>query len=179
MPNWILLLRGINVGGNHKLPMKELRDTLTEVGCTNVQTYIQSGNVVFTNPIRSEAKLKQSIEDAIEGRFGFRPAALLISPKFLRQAIEDNPYSQAESQPKAVHFFFLANAAGKPDLASLESIATATEQFTLIDRVFYLYTPDGLGRSKLATCIEKRLGVPTTARNYNTVQMLDRMTNAD
>ncbi len=179
MPTWILLLRGINVGGKHQLPMKELRETLVEVGCTDIETYIQSGNVVFTNPMRSETKLTQSIEDAIERRFQFRPAALLFSPKFLRQAIEENPYLQAESQPKAVHFFFLAKAANNPDLASLEAIATATEKFSLIDRVLYLYTPDGLGKSKLASCIEKRLGVQTTARNYNTVAMLNRMTTAN
>jgi uncharacterized protein (DUF1697 family) len=89
--------------------------------------------------------------------------------------MENNPYPNAASEPKSLHFFFLDSVPTKPDLDGLGKLATETERFCLIDSVFYLHTPDGIGRSKLAAAVEKKLGVAATARNYNTIEALASM----
>jgi uncharacterized protein (DUF1697 family) len=106
---------------------------------------------------------------------GFRPEVLLLSPSQFRSAMENNPYPNAASEPKSLHFFFLDSVPTKPDLDGLGKLATETERFCLIDSVFYLHTPDGIGRSKLAAAVEKKLGVAATARNYNTIEALASM----
>ncbi|HLP97026.1 MAG TPA: DUF1697 domain-containing protein [Sideroxyarcus sp.] len=175
MPTFIALLRGINVGGNNKLPMKELAALLTGMGLSEVQTYIQSGNVVFRSSTKNKAALAAKMETEIEAQHGFAPRVLLLDAAELREAMAGNPYPQAESDPKSLHFFFLDETPRQPDLKSLEAIKTDSEQFKLAGKVFYLHTPDGIGRSKLAARIEKALGVAATARNWNTVCKLAEM----
>jgi uncharacterized protein (DUF1697 family) len=87
----------------------------------------------------------------------------------MEQAMVSNPFPEAESEPKTLHLYFLASTPQNPDLQTLDSIKQANEQFKLIDNVFYLYAPDGIGRSKLAARVEKALGVAATARNWRTV----------
>lgn len=175
MPTLIALLRGINVIGNYKLPMKELAALLTEMGLRDVQTYIQSGNVVFRSNVKNKAALAAKISAAIEAQYGFAPQVLLLDADELRQAMAGNPYPEAASAPKTLHLFFLTEVPPQPDLESLETIKTESERFKLVGKVFYLYTPDGFGPSKLAARIEKSLGVAATARNWNTVCKLAEM----
>ncbi|WP_372720900.1 DUF1697 domain-containing protein [Novipirellula sp.] len=172
MPDWIALIRGINVGGHNKMPMVELRTTLESAGCCSVRTYIQSGNVVFTSANRSKRKLAKHLGDAIEEHFGFRPAILLLSEDDFRTAVASNPFLDAIAAAQTLHFFFLDSAPCVPDLDALAKLATASERFELVDTVFYLHSPDGIGRSKLAAGLERKLGVPTTARNFRTIQAL-------
>ncbi|QDU31325.1 hypothetical protein ETAA8_64780 [Anatilimnocola aggregata] len=179
MHTWIALFRGINVGGNHSLPMKKLSAMLEELDCVRVQTYIQSGNVVFATTVKKGPALGKRIGDQVEAEFGFRPALLLLTLGELQTAIVNNPFPQAISDPKTLHFFFLAVEPDSPDLATLQKQATATERFQLLGRVFYLHTPDGFGKSKLAGIVEKKLGVTATARNYRAVEMLAAMAAAD
>lgn len=175
MSTLIALLRGINVVGNNKLPMKELAALLTEMGLRDVQTYIQSGNVVFHTNAKNKTALAAKISAAIEAQHGFAPQVLLLDAEELREAMAGNPYPEAESVPRTLHLFFLAQAPQRPDLKSLEAIKTASERFKLAGQVFYLHTPDGVGGSKLAARIEKALGVAATARNWNTVCKLAEM----
>lgn len=174
MTAWVALFRGINVGGKNILPMAELRAELEELGLGDVATYIQSGNVVFGSGARSAAKLQETIEAAVQRSHGFRPPVLVLAAKELSQALRKNPFPGV-SQPKALHFFFLFARPRRPDLAALAELATPTEELRLVDRVLYLHAPDGIGRSKLATRVEKHLGVPATARNLRTVQKLAEM----
>ena len=97
---------------------------------------------------------------------------LLLKREDLLTAIESNPFPNAVSDPKTLHFFFLAEPASNPDTEALGGIKTSTEKYQLTDGVFYLHAPDGVGRSKLAANAEKHLGVVTTARNYRTVTKL-------
>lgn len=175
MSTLIALLRGINVIGNNKLPMKELAALLTDMGLRDVQTYIQSGNVVFHSNAKNKTALAAKISAAIEAQHGFAPKVLLLDAEELRQALAGNPYPEAVSAPRTLHLFFLAQAPQQPDLKSLEAIKTASERFELAGKVFYLHTPDGVGGSKLAARIEKALGVAATARNWNTVCKLAEM----
>jgi uncharacterized protein (DUF1697 family) len=172
MPKWIALFRAINVGGKNKMPMARLQIVLESMGCSEVQTYIQSGNVLFASSGKSKAPITMKILDATEQEFGFRPQLLLLTETEFRQAIEDNPFDVPAKEPQTLHFFFLEKKPPQPDIAGLEKLATKTEMFQLVGNVFYLYAPNGLGKSKLAAAAEKRLGVAATARNYNTIQAL-------
>ena len=166
---YIALLRGINVGGKNILPMKELRSLLTDLGLQQVRTYIQSGNVAFQSQERDRSLLGNAIATAIRERFGFEPTVLLLTREELGQAIASNPFPDAVSEPKTLHLFIMASAPPDPDLSALEAISKDGEQFALIDRVFYLHAPLGIGRSKLAAKIERSLGVPATGRNWRTL----------
>ena len=168
----IALLRGINVGGNNILPMQDLRALLTELGLQQVRTYIQSGNVVFQNAEVASSQLSGVIARAISERYGFEPSVLVLTEEDLARAIALNPFPDAITEPKSLHLFFLASAPQDPDLSALEKARKDGEEFALIDRVFYLHAPAGIGRSKLAAGVEKSLGVPVTARNWRSVDKI-------
>ncbi len=175
MPVWMALLRGINVGGKHILPMKQLTEHLESLRLTNVKTYIQSGNVVFRSKRRSAAALETEIGDAIAAEHGFRPSVLVWSAQELQTAVQRNPFPEAEKQVKSLHVFFLAAQPLAADLGSLTKVKSSSERFKIVDRAFYLHAPDGIGRSKLAANAERYLGVPATARNWRTVTKLAEM----
>ena len=174
MKTLIAFFRGINVGGHHSLPMRELIETLENLGLENVRTYIQSGNVVFQSTEINTVELSTEISIAVEDKKGFRPGVLLLSPKEFQSAIDKCPFSSDEG--KFLHFSFLGAEPEEPDLESLDAVRSKTEEFRLIDKVFYLYAPDGIGRSKLVSKVEKALGVPLTSRNWNTVRKVHSLT---
>src|SRR5918998_2031718 len=169
MKTYIAFFRGINVGGNNVLPMKELVALLENLGSQNVKTYIQSGNAVFQSEEENASLLSNKIRATIKKSHGIEPQVLLLEPEDMERAIESNPFHEAESEPKTLHIHFLATMPKNPDLGALESIKSDREQFALKDRVFYLHAPDGIGRSKLAANAEKLLGVAITSRNWRTV----------
>lgn len=171
----IALLRGINVGGKNRLPMKELVRELEALGLEDVRTYVQSGNVVFETARKPPRKLAGEIAEAIERSHGFAPDVLVLTADDLEAAVEGNPFPKATKEPKSLHAFFLAATPRRPDLAKLEDAKSKSERFELAGRVFYLHAPDGIGRSRLAARVEACLGVPTTARNWRTVLALAEM----
>jgi uncharacterized protein (DUF1697 family) len=167
MYTYIALFRGINVGGKNNLPMKDVVAILYALNYENIQTYIQSGNVVFQGKHKVSEKSADEIGKLVLDRKGFEPKVLLLSLRELQDAIENNPF--AIDNGKALHFFFLEDQPLQPNWKRLESIKVKSEEFLLKNKVFYLYAPEGIGRSKLAANVEKILGVPITARNWNTV----------
>lgn len=177
METIIALLRGINVGGNNRLPMRDLVANLQVMGLHNVQTYIQSGNVVFQTDRTNLPELAHEIGAAIGESHGFTPQVMLLRLVELETAVTHNPFPEAQADHKTLHFYFLESVPPTPDLALLATLKTEREQFQLIETVFYLHAPDGIGHSKLAVKVEKALGVPTTARNWRTViKMLEMAT---
>jgi len=174
MKTYIALFRGINVGGNHMLPMKELKVVLEQNDCQDVRTYIQSGNVIL-NSLSDAAPLAKRLTAAVSKSHGFAPRVLLLSRAELARAAAANPFLSAAENPKSVHLFFLDRIPKKPDLKALEGLKTKTEAFALKGKVFYLHTPDGFGTSKVATRAMKLLGVEATARNWRTVTTLLEM----
>lgn len=172
MTTWIALLRGINVGGNNLLPMKDLRALLEGAGLIEVRTYIQSGNCVFEAAETDPRALEQMMATAIDGAFGFRPQVLVLSAANFTAALVANPYPEGADDPKTVHLSFLAEPASSADLSALEALRAETERFHLTDQVFYLHAPDGIGRSKLAAQVERHLGVAATARNLRSVMKI-------
>ena len=179
MQTWIALLRGINVGGSNPIPMAALTTTFESAGCSSVRTYIQSGNVVFASAAKSKQNLRKLLGNAIEDQFGFRPSTLLLSESDFRTAVANNPFLDAVAEPKTLHFFFLDSPPNSPDMVGIDKLALPSERFKLIDAVFYLHTPDGFGRSKLAAGAERKLGEPATARNFTTIQHLAKMLDAE
>ncbi len=175
MHTYIALLRGINVGGKNSLPMKDLRSILESLGASNVKTYIQSGNVVFQSTSKDGSSFSKRLGVEIRERYGFEPQILVIGYAEIETAIINNPFPEAESEPSSLHLGFLAFVPKNPDLKQLESLKKESERFCLIDHIFYLHAPEGIGRSKLAANSEKLLGVPMTDRNWNTVCKLKEM----
>jgi uncharacterized protein (DUF1697 family) len=171
MTIYVALFRGINVGGKHILPMQDLRDLLAELGYKNVQTYIQSGNAVFSSAANA-TELSGEIRDAIEAQFGFAPQVLLLTVERFAAIASANPYPEAEAVPKFLHVSFLTEKAGNADVDAMNALKAESERFTLTDDALYLHAPDGIARSRLAAKIDRHLGVSSTSRNWRTVSKL-------
>jgi uncharacterized protein (DUF1697 family) len=167
MKTFIALFRGINVGGKNSLPMKELVSLLEGLGCQSIRTYIHSGNAVFESKEKDASRLSNKIRVEIKKRHGFEPYVLLLGLEEMEKAVAENPFP--ETEPKSLHIGFLTSAPANPDLKALEGLKKKSERFFLKDKVFYLYAPEGVGRSKLAASAEKLLGVSMTDRNWRTV----------
>jgi uncharacterized protein (DUF1697 family) len=175
MATWIALFRGINVGGNNMLPMKELITLLGGLGLQGARTYIQSGNAVFRGS-GTAVGLADRIGKEVARRWGFQPQLLLLSAAELARAVKQNPYPEATDDPGRLHLWFLAEApsrkAAAQALTALAALAANGERFTLKGRVLYLHAPAGIGASKLAARAERVLGVMATARNWRTATTL-------
>lgn len=169
MSTWVALLRGINVGGKNRLPMKDLVAVLESFGARNVKTYIQSGNAVFQSAEENYSRLSTNISAEIEKRHGFKPHVFILGLDAIEDAILKNPFPEAEANPGSLHLGFLASSPKNPDTEKLNKLKKESEQFRLIDSVFYLYAPEGIGRSKLSAASENLLGVPMTDRNWKSV----------
>lgn len=174
---YVALFRGINVGGNNILPMQNLRNLMAEEGYGGGRTYIQSGNAVFNAEPDAANVFSESVGAAIFSAYGFRPKILIIAAERLARALADNPFPNAETEPKTLHLYFLTEPAANPDLDGLEARRAENEAWQLGDGVFYLHAPGGIWKSKLAANAEKLLGVEATARNWRTCAKLLEMTN--
>ena len=170
MNTYIALLRGINVGGKNILPMNDLVSIFATLNYENVKTYIQSGNVVFQSKKKVDNKAAVEISRLVQERKGFEPKVLIFEADELKTAIANNPFPTADG--KALHLYFLESQANQPKMERLMSLKSESEEFELIHKVLYLYAPLGIGRSKLASEIEKALGIPVSARNWNTVNKI-------
>ncbi|MBB4662346.1 DUF1697 domain-containing protein [Conexibacter arvalis] len=177
----IALLRGINVGGGKKVPMAQLRELVEGLGHTAVRTYVQSGNVVFTaaDPDAAAAEVGEGIERAIAAAFGFDVLVTIRTRDELAAVIAADPFAGVADHPSRYHVLFLAEAGDPRRLEELDRAAYEPERFALRGRELYLWTPEGLGRSKLAQALsERRLGVAATARNWRTVTTLLALADA-
>lgn len=166
MASYVALLRAVNVGGTGKLPMKELREMCEEAGFEAVQTYIASGNVVFTTG-DSEDKVKSILEKRLEAYAGKMVDIYVRSVREMKDLVEINPFSDHPGNKTAVLFLDQ-----KPP-ADLDAVTkgVAGEQFKAADREIFISYPDGLGTSKLA--FDK--SIHGTTRNMNTVTKLAEM----
>ncbi len=175
MKTYIALFRGLNMGGHNILPMKELVKLLEKLGCSDIRTYIQSGNAVFRSKEQRASRLSDKISVEIRKTHGFAPRVLLLEQEEMNKIIASNPFPEAESDPKSLNLLFLTSDPERPDVNALEKIRKQSERFRLKGNVFYLHTPEGVGRSKLAMNAERLLGVPVTGRNWRTVTKIMEM----
>ncbi len=172
MTTYIVLFRGINVGGSKVARMETLRKALQDAGFGGVQTYIQSGNVVLTSSL-SEGEIASTIEKLFLATFGFASRPTVRSEEAWHRVIEKNPFPDA-AEGRQVHAVVLDAAPKDGAIEALRALAS-TEQLVLEGSVLFLYTPDGFGRSKVAEQLDRLLNVPWTARNWNTVRTLQEM----
>ncbi len=190
MPTHVVLLRGVNNLGGKKVAMAELQEVVTSLGHTDVMTYIQSGNVLFTPRLTDgrtagrtdTAALAAELERAIAGSIGVRARAVVLSREELARCVHDNPYP-GETDPKLLHAVFLPEVPG-PGLAAWVADAErqvrargSRDEARVLGRTVYLHTPDGYPHSELRRVLA-RAGGPTsaavagTARNWATVSRL-------
>jgi uncharacterized protein (DUF1697 family) len=173
---YIALLRGINVSGRNKVPMAELRPLCGKLGWGNVQTYIQSGNVVFSATGNSKA-LELELERAVERRFGVSVPVIVRAAADWPAYVNGNPFPEAsETHPSAV-MMLLSKAPPKSDAAArLLERATHGERIIAVGDALWVYFKDGVADSKLSPALFDRLaGSPVTARNWRTVLKLDEL----
>lgn len=172
---YIALFRGINVGGNNKLPMAELVKILEGLGAQEVRTYIQSGNAVFQFADMESVEIAHKIGVEVEKLRGFTPKVLILTLEELDRAMDENPFPVSEGDASTLHLGFLAAEPEDVNIEKLASLKTESEHYCLTPKVFYLYAPGGVGKSRLAAGAEKIIGVDMTDRNWNTVRKLKEM----
>ena len=167
MPTYVALLRGVNVGGKNKVSMRALRELVESMGHRDVNTYIQSGNVVFTT---AKAITAQSLERAIHRELGLDITVVLRTRAELQRAIRANPFAKADLS--TVHIGFMAARPKPAVVAGLDTDRFAPDSFAVKGTELYLHLPNGIGRSKLPPYLDRQLKIPTTVRNWNTVLKL-------
>lgn len=173
MTVWVALLRGINVSGHKPVPMAKLRESLIGLDFRNVQTYVQSGNVVFSAVEKSASGLEAKIEERLEENFGFSIPVILRTAKELSAVACSLPFTGKIDRAR-LYVTFLRKA--PPKSAKLEIPAGTHDEFQICDREIYLHCPEGYGATKLSNAFfERKFGVEATTRNWKTVQTLRTM----
>ncbi len=175
----IAMLRGVNVGGHHKLSMEALRKHCTGLGLEDVQTYIQSGNLVFRDR-GNPGTLASTLEEGIEAGFGFRPAVVLRTSPELRKVIAKNPFAgRSGIEPSRLLVLFMAASPARAALDRVLAMPSDPEEIRANGRELYIYYPEGMARPTIPLVrIEKALQCSFTGRNWNTVLKLAAMAEA-
>ena len=166
------LLQGINVGGNRKVPMADLRSLLGGLGFHDVATYVQSGNAAFTAGSADADAVTATVEAAIAEAFGFAVDVMLRNAAELSAVVSGNPFAAlAEADPKRVHAAFVRAAPDAARVDAVRALGDGDEEIVVGDRVLYVSLPRGVAGSKLAAALTlRKLGTPVTTRNWRTVE---------
>ncbi len=178
MTKYISILRGINVSGKRKILMGDLKALYEKMGFENIQTYIQSGNVVFENAKKiNNKKLEVTIKKAIQDQYNFDVPVLVRSHKEIENTIQSNPFlKEKDIDLKTLHVTFLAESPKAENLDKLDEVDYPPDRFLLDGLNMYIHCPNGYGRTKLTnTFFEKKLKVSATTRNWKTVNKLLEM----
>lgn len=170
MMTYVALLRAINVGGNNLIKMADLKVICAELGFENVRTYIQSGNVAFESGETDKVAMGAKMSAAIEASHGFAPPVFVLDKADLPSALDGLDLDFVEE--KFVYFYFLEQTATDAKIDEIEALLKAGDAYKLTEKLFYLHCAEGAGKSKLATRLDRLLGVKTTARNLRTVKKL-------
>lgn len=174
MPVVIALLRAVNVGGTSIIRMVDLRALFEKLDFDDVQTFIQSGNIVFRAKEEDLEKLAKKIQAAIEKRFKAKPDVILRTTKELRSVVMRNPFAKRRDvPPNKLHAYFLPLTLGKAETKQLSEMVLSGEELIPSGKELFIYFPNGAGQSKLSWAkLEKICGAPGTARNWNSVQKI-------
>ena len=171
MNTYIILLKGINVGGHKKVPMAELRELLTKIGFENVQTYIQSGNVILQSNKSDMSEIESDIENSIMNYFGFEVSVLVKSRQDLQRIFDASRF--AEEKKKASYFMMLHDCPSDDLVKEASEKVYEGEEYNIIDDCIYYYHDKGLGKAKFnINFFERKFKTFATARNYNTMVKL-------
>jgi uncharacterized protein (DUF1697 family) len=173
----IALLRGINVGGKNKIKMADLKQMFESLGLSRVQTYIQSGNVLFESEA-DESSLRNRIEQGIEATFGISLVVVLRTAEEMKRILENCPYTaeqvaeaEAASQVESLYVALLPEAPSQEGIERWSAYQTERDHYRFAGRDLYLLYSHSVRDSKLANNLPK-LGVPATVRNWKTMSKL-------
>jgi uncharacterized protein (DUF1697 family) len=168
MPQWVALLRGINLGPRNKVPMAELTALCGELGLRDVRTYIASGNLLCSSSHRSAASLRSVLERGLRHRFGFDVPVMVRTPGQLRDVVAGLPFTSTEQ----VHVSFLSAPLGAELVAELQQGLVNDAELVCVGSHAYLRTPGGLGQPFLRSGPARRFGAEGTVRTWRTVTTL-------
>lgn len=170
---YVALLQGINVGGRHKVGMEDLRELLGSLGHAEVETYLQSGNALFTSTREDMTGLGLEIQEQLRSRLGTDVKVLVRTPAELAGIVASNPFPAAVAEPSKLHVAFLSAMPDADNLAKIDPSQFEPDELRVGGQAVYLWYPNGAGRSRLTNAVlERRLGVTATTRNWNTVMKL-------
>jgi uncharacterized protein (DUF1697 family) len=177
---YVALLRGINVGGHAKVAMSELRKIMTGLGLADVESVLQSGNVVFRNAYQRPDDLERLLETETAGQLGLRTEFILRNAEEWAGIVASNPFGEfANRDPSHLLVMILKDAPEASAEAALRAFANGPEAIELAGRQIYITYPGGIGRSRLTgTLIESKLAVRGTGRNWRTVLKLNSLLSA-
>lgn len=177
MKAYIGLLRGINVGGNNMVAMADLREMMTTLGFADVKTVLQSGNVVFSGSAAAPAALERRLEAELEKRLGLAVEFHVRTADEWRAIVKANPFAaEAKNDPGHLLVSCFKAPLEQAAVKALQAAITGRETLHADGRHLYMVFPDGMGNSKLAGMIDRKLGARGTARNWNTVVKLAALT---
>ena len=181
MPTYIAMLRGINVSGHNSIKMERLRASFEALEFDSVQSYVQSGNVVFNTSKASAAMLAERITTKIFEDFGCSVPVLIRTPMELGAILQRNPFVKPTAIGEAgLYVTFLSQPAPKAAEELLKPLAVASEQLIVAGRDIYLHCPNGYGNTKVSNAaIEKKLALQATTRNWRTVSTLFEMAQSE
>ncbi|HET8859960.1 DUF1697 domain-containing protein [Marivirga sp.] len=170
----IAILRGINVGGKRKILMADLKELMGNLDYHNIQTYIQSGNVIFNTVEKLPNKeIGENIEKAILKQFDLEVPVIVMSLEEIKNAIAKNPFYKADADINKLHLTFLNEVPDQDKRVHIESLDYAPDQFKIIGQNAFIYCEDSYHKSKLTNdFFEKKLKVKATTRNWKTVLKL-------
>lgn len=173
MATHVVLLRGINVGGNKRIKMGDLRDALTASGIDEPRTLLQSGNVVVESNADISA-LVDIVETTIKSTFGFQSTVIVRTADEFRDILTNHPFTAEQIEDgRFAHVGFCREEPDRDGFEALQEAHEGPEETKLVGRELFVYYPDGSGRSKLTnSVIERHLATPTTSRNWNTVEKI-------
>jgi uncharacterized protein (DUF1697 family) len=173
----ISMLRGINVGAQKRLRMETLRGVYEELNFTNIRTYVQSGNVVFESRGQDQLRLVKLIEAHIEQTCGFHAEVFMRQVDELQRILAGNPFLNNRHEDSGkLHVTFFYQPPSEGSLSKLTTPSGIPDEFILGEMAVYLFCPNGYGKTKLSNSFfERKLGMPVTTRNWNTVNALYQM----
>ena len=175
MHTYIVFLRGINVSGQKKIRMADLRLALSNAGFQSVQTYIQSGNLLVQSKA-SEREVSKQIHQQILDSFGFDVPVLSFEFPKLQDILKRNPYTATEEDNKGIYFVLLFDAPDNALSDALQNEVFSNEEFTITPSCIYLNCHEGYGRAKCNNnFFERRLKIQATARNWKTMKRMEQM----
>ena len=180
MNTYIALLRGINVSGQKKVRMIDLKSHLEELGFQNIQTYIQSGNIIFQQKETGLPLLEARIKQKILEKYGFDVPVIIKTPPELVHVLEHNPFlNDPAKDPKRMYVTFLSDIPSSTLVTALKAINHSPEEYVLDRKNIYGFSPSGFGRAKMSNnFFENKLKVTATTRNWATVNKLAEMAGA-
>ncbi len=169
----VALLRGINVGGKNKLPMKDLAAMFVDAGFSDVRTYIQSGNVLFRAEPELEKEIPSLISASISDRFGLQIPVVTRTAHEFRAIVEANPFANHIDEPDKLHVAFLSDFPDPANVGALDPDRSPPDEFAVVGREVYLHCPNGMARTRLTNAyFDSSLAATSTMRNWKTVLKL-------